>query len=77
MMGINATASTDRVRIRQAVTCGNFELVKILGNPEIVRAFDALGVEPAPSTSAELEACMRAETERWRKVIAVAGIRLE
>jgi len=53
------------------------ELVKILGNPEIARAFDALGVEPAPSTSSELEAYMRAETERWRKVIAVAGIRLE
>lgn len=53
------------------------ELTKILALPDIARSFDALGIEPAPSTPAELDAYMRAETERWRKVIATAGIRLE
>ena len=53
------------------------ELMKVLETAEIARAFDALGVEPAPSTPAELEAYMRAETERWRKVIATAGIRVD
>jgi len=59
------------------VTRMHAELVKILALPEIARAFDALGVEPAPSTPAELDAYMRAETDRWRKVITTAGIRLE
>lgn len=53
------------------------ELVKVLAIPEIARSFDTLGIEPAPSTPAELDTYMRAETERWRKVIATAGIRLE
>lgn len=53
------------------------EIGKILKLPEIARSFDALGIEPSPSTPAELDAYMRAETERWRKVIASTGIRLE
>ena len=53
------------------------ELAKLLGTVEIARAFDALGVEPAPSTPVELDAYMRSETDRWRKVIATAGIRLD
>ena len=53
------------------------ELAKVLALPEVARSFDALGVEPAPSTPAELESYVKAETERWRKVIATAGIRLE
>ncbi len=53
------------------------ELVKILENAEVARSFDALGIEPAPSTPEQLDTLMRAETERWRKVITTAGIRLE
>ena len=53
------------------------ELAKLLGTVEIARAFDALGVEPAASTPVELDAYMRSETDRWRKVIATAGIRLD
>lgn len=53
------------------------ELVEILGSTEIARLFAAQGVEPAHSTPQELAAYMRSETERWRKVIRTAGIRLE
>jgi tripartite-type tricarboxylate transporter receptor subunit TctC len=59
------------------VTRMHAELAKVLALPEIARAFDTLGIEPAPSTPIELENYVKAETERWRKVIATAGIRLE
>jgi len=36
------------------------ELLKILGDAEIARAFATLGIEPAASTPAELAAYMRA-----------------
>jgi len=53
------------------------ELVKILRSAEIVQAFAGNGVEAVHTTPRELEALMRAETERWRKVIKTAGIRLD
>lgn len=61
----------------QIVTRMQAELAKVLGTTEIARSFETIGVEPAPSTPAELEAYMRSETDRWRKVIAQAGIRVE
>ena len=53
------------------------ELMKILQSPETAQAFSAQGVEPAWTTPKELEAYMKAETGRWRKVIQTAGIKLE
>ena len=53
------------------------ELMKILKSPETAQAFSAQGVEPAWTTPKELEAYMKAETGRWRKVIQTAGIKLE
>jgi tripartite-type tricarboxylate transporter receptor subunit TctC len=53
------------------------ELLTILKSPEIAQIFAATGVEPAWTTPKELEAYMKAETERWRKVIQTAGIKLE
>ena len=52
-------------------------LVKILRSPEIERQFAQNGVEPVNSTPQQLAAYMRAETERWGKVIRTSGIRLE
>jgi tripartite-type tricarboxylate transporter receptor subunit TctC len=52
-------------------------LVKILLSPEIERQFAQNGVEPANSTPQQLAAYMRAETDRWGKVIRTSGIRLE
>ena len=52
-------------------------LVTILRSPEIERQFAQNGVEPANSTPQQLAAYMRAETERWGKVIRISGIRLE
>ena len=53
------------------------ELVKILVSSAIEKQFAQNGVEPANSTPQQLAAYMRAETERWSKVIRTSGIRLE
>ncbi len=53
------------------------ELVAILGSAEIAQLFAAQGIDPAHTTPQELERIMRSETERWRKVIKTAGIKLE
>jgi tripartite-type tricarboxylate transporter receptor subunit TctC len=53
------------------------ELVRILGTAEVMKLFETQGIESAPSTPEEIAAYQQAETERWRKVIATAGIRLE
>ncbi|MEO8441512.1 MAG: tripartite tricarboxylate transporter substrate-binding protein, partial [Betaproteobacteria bacterium] len=53
------------------------ELVRILVSPAIEKQFAQNGVEPANSTPEQLAAYMRAETERWSKVIRTSGIRLE
>ena len=59
------------------VTTLHRELVTLLTSAEIAQLFQAQGVEPAHTTPQELEALMRSETERWRKVIQTAGIRLD
>jgi tripartite-type tricarboxylate transporter receptor subunit TctC len=53
------------------------ELVAILGSAEIAQLFAAQGIDPAHTTPQELERIMSSETERWRKVIKTAGIKLE
>ena len=59
------------------VTTLHRELVTLLTSAEIAQLFQSQGVEPAHTTPQELEALMRSETERWRKVIQTAGIRLD
>jgi tripartite-type tricarboxylate transporter receptor subunit TctC len=45
--------------------------------PDVERRMRELGATPGGSTPAATAAFMRAETERWRKVIAEAGIKPE
>jgi len=55
----------------------NRDVVEILKSAAMRDALLALGAEPMHSTPDELAAYMRSETARWRKVIEVAGIRLD
>ena len=56
------------------VTRLNAEVVKMLTDPTISRRLSDQGLDPAPSTPAELTAYIRAETERFSRIIKVAGI---
>lgn len=55
----------------------NQELNNVLRDPEMVVWFTNMGAETSPGSPADFAAFIRAETEKWRKVIASAGIQLE
>jgi tripartite-type tricarboxylate transporter receptor subunit TctC len=51
----------------------NAVLNEALRDPEVVANLAKHGLEPAPSTPEEFTAIIRAETEKWRPIIARAG----
>lgn len=52
----------------------NAEVVKILADPPLARWLADQGLDPAPSSPAELTAYMRSETERFSRIIKAAGL---
>jgi len=54
----------------------NAELNRILTMPEVVQYLSNTGVEITPGTSEELARFIKSETEKYRKIIEVAGIKL-
>ena len=56
------------------VTRLNRELNTVLAIPEVQEALLKLGTTVSPSSVQEFNAQMRSEVERWRKVVADAGI---
>ena len=55
----------------------NGEIVKMIADPPFAQRLLDMGSEPRSSTPAGLAAHMRAESDRWSKVIKAAGIRIE
>lgn len=55
----------------------NAETVKALRHPDVARQLSVHGLEPAPSTPAELAAVLAADTAMYAKIVNDAGIRLE
>jgi tripartite-type tricarboxylate transporter receptor subunit TctC len=53
------------------------ETAKALGSPDIRDRFAAQGVEPVSSTPEQFAAMMKSELEKWRKVIAASGAKVE
>ncbi len=50
------------------------DFVASLAHPEVVAALALQGMEPAPGSPAELAAYMRAERDKWARVVKDAGI---
>ncbi len=55
----------------------NHELVKALHDPAVTELLNKQGLEPSPSTSAELARYMASEYEAWGKVVKQAGIKAQ
>jgi tripartite-type tricarboxylate transporter receptor subunit TctC len=55
----------------------NAEIVKMFADPSFAQRFADQGSEPQTTTPAELAAYMRSESERWARVIKLAGLRTE
>jgi tripartite-type tricarboxylate transporter receptor subunit TctC len=52
----------------------NTDLHKALNAPDVQRRLMEQGVDPAPSTPEQFAAFIRAETEKWAKVVREAGV---
>jgi tripartite-type tricarboxylate transporter receptor subunit TctC len=55
----------------------NQETIKVLALPEVKERFLTQGIEPAGSTPAQFAAYLRAELDKWAKVIKAGGIKVE
>jgi tripartite-type tricarboxylate transporter receptor subunit TctC len=55
----------------------NAEMKKAVANADFVKQLDAIGLLPASSTPAEFQEMIKAELQRWTKVIREAGITAE
>ncbi len=55
----------------------NAEIVAALNDPAIQASMRNLGVEPAPTRVEAFDAYIRAETQKWAKVIRTANIKID
>jgi tripartite-type tricarboxylate transporter receptor subunit TctC len=62
---------------REIVTRYNSELNRVLQQPDVLRRFAAEGIEPLGGSPEQFSAYIRAEIERWAKVVREASIRLD
>lgn len=71
--GLMAPVGTPRPIIDQL----NAEVHRILALPDVKERFSGLGADPLPSTPERFGQVMRADAEKWGKVIREAGVRAE
>ena len=55
----------------------NRDMVAIIGSPTVRAWLVSQGAEPVPGTPEELTAFLKADIEKWGKVIRAAGIKAE
>jgi tripartite-type tricarboxylate transporter receptor subunit TctC len=71
--GVMAPAGTPRPLVAQL----NGEVHRVLALPEVREKFSSLGAEPMPSTPERFAAVMKADAEKWTRVIRQAGVRAD
>lgn len=55
----------------------NREIVRAIANPRVAQLFVNLGTQPVSSSPGEFAAFIKAETDKWRKVIQAANIKAD
>ena len=71
--GIMAPANTPKAVIEVL----NAEVHRILALPDVKERFTGLGADPTPSTPEKFAAVMKADAEKWGRIIKQAGVRAE
>jgi len=72
-IGIAAPAGTPAPVVERL----NAEFNKALASPEVKAKFASLGVDPVGGSSAEFTQYVKADVERWAKIIKAANIKIE
>lgn len=72
-LGLFAPAGTPSAIVERLGT----ETVRALGTPQVSKALHARGAEPAPLAGSEFAAFVKSEIEKWGKVVAVTGMKVE
>jgi tripartite-type tricarboxylate transporter receptor subunit TctC len=72
-LGVMAPAKTPKPIIDKL----NAEIVKIMNRPEIRAAWTKQGAEPMPMSPAEFDKYLRADIEKWARVVKISGVKLE
>ena len=72
-LGIMAPAGTPAPVVEKL----NGEINKVLGRPETREAWAKQGAEPLVMTPAEFDKYLRADIDKWAKVIHTAGIKVQ
>ncbi len=55
----------------------NQEIVRVLGLPDVKEKLSSIGLEPGGGTPAEFQSYIRAETDKWTRVIKASGFKAE
>lgn len=71
--GVVAPAGTPAAVVNKV----NAQITAALNDEQIQSAMRNLGVEPAPTTPEAFDAYIRAETQKWAKVIRAANIKID
>jgi tripartite-type tricarboxylate transporter receptor subunit TctC len=71
--GLSAPAGTPR----EVVGRLGAEVARIVTMPDVIQGFAAQGADPRATTPDELDAYVKAEAAKWRKVVATAKIRVD
>jgi len=62
---------------RDIVDLLNGEIVKLIAQPDMKERLEAIGFRPVASTPGQFASQMKAESEKWSKVIRAAGLKAE
>ena len=70
-------SGTPKATPPQVVTRLNAEVVKIVSNPDVVKAWKAQGANPMPMGVAEFTKYMNDDIVKWAHIVKVSGAKPE
>src|SRR5262245_2334271 len=73
MVGLVAAAGTPRERVQQISS----DIARAVTSSDLTERMTQLGMEPVGSTPAEFDALIRAEIDKWARVVKISGAKVD